>query len=1248
MKTRFSGKIEPYALWAFSFLLLISSGYGQTFTVAAAPPSLTIYPGQQNVPVTITASSATYSGPITVTLTGLPSGITVSPLTLTAGTSGTLNLSAALSAGQEGLAVGASWTAPVTVVGAAGAAQASAPLFLTISISNSSFAPAPAAINLPIVNINTNGVPVIDKTTEVPGSITITSADGKTSYLPNSGDADTTATFHVHGTTTALMPKLPYHVKLNTSLDVLGTMGLACPYVTSKGKAICDKSKTYILLANYDDKTLLRDWAASALANAIPIGNGYLNSPPNSPTPSGTSALMPWAPHSLFVELYLNGVYEGNYQLIEWVKVDSHRVNINELSETDISPTAVTGGYLMEIDEHQDEAYVFNTPHGLPIGLIDPDFTPDPEVPAQTSYISNYVDAAETALYSDNFTDPVQGWRAYFDEASAVNFYIVNDLMGNLDGGDFFSSVYLYKDKNNPLIYMGPVWDFDISSGNVNYEAIVNPTVPWMQTTAWLLPDGNWYEQWFKDPGFKADVATQWNTLMKNGVFTSWLASIQQQSAVLAQSQANNFARWPMLGIEVWPNPEAAGSYQGEVQYLTNWLKLRIGYLDSLFSNKAQTGTALGVVAGALRSGSPVTLAAQVTGGTAPTGVVSFLSGGVLLGAATLDGSGAASLTTSNLPPGTNNLQAVYGGDASNALSASTIQTVTVAAALAGTVVSIAGPFLTAGQGTLASFTASVIGNSGSAVPSGAVTFSADGGPGTTVMLDGTGQASYSAGSLAAGPHTIMASYPGDANYSASSGLLAVTLNSTQPIGPIAPGDGATNVSQTPVLSWTASSGADSYDVYFGAAASPTLVASTTGTSYAPGLLRPGTTYYWQIVAWSGAGAARSAVWSFSVGAPAGLQFVPVAPCRIADTRGLPGPFGSPSMAADSSRSFAIPQGGCGIPSTAQAYSLNVTVVPQGPLYYLTLWPTGQAQPAVSTLNSWDGSTVANASVVPAGTDGAVSVYVPNATDLILDINGYFDSATGIVSYSFYPFQPCRVADTRIGSGPLGGPPLDGGESRDFPVASGPCGLPSTAGAYSLNVTVVPAGYLGYLTTWATGHTPPDVSTLNSWNGQVVANAAIVAAGSDGSISVFVPDPTDLVLDVSGYFGPPGSPGALSFYPVTPCRVADTRGPAGPFGGPELEAGETRSFAIPAGNCNIPPTAAGYSLNVTAEPDGPLSYLTVWPSGSDQPVASTLNSWDGAVVANAAVLAAGAGGGINVYVTDPTHVILDVNGYFAP
>ena len=155
-------------------------------------------------------------------------------------------------------------------------------------------------------------------------------------------------------------------------------------------------------------------------------------------------------------------------------------------------------------------------------------------------------------------------------------------------------------------------------------------------------------------------------------------------------------------------------------------------------------------------------------------------------------------------------------------------------------------------------------------------------------------------------------------------------------------------------------------------------------------------------------------------------------------------------------------------------------------------------------------------------------------------------------------------------------------------------------------------------------------------------------AGGNESISVMVTDPTDLILDINGYFAAPGSAGALSFYPVTPCRVADTRAATGPFGGPEMGAGTTRSFAIPASACNIPTTAAAYSLNVTVAPDGPLGYLSAWGAGASQPLVSTLNSPDGAALANAAIVPAGTNGAITIFVTDPTQVILDIDGYFAP
>jgi streptogramin lyase len=374
-------------------------------------------------------------------------------------------------------------------------------------------------------------------------------------------------------------------------------------------------------------------------------------------------------------------------------------------------------------------------------------------------------------------------------------------------------------------------------------------------------------------------------------------------------------------------------------------------------------------------------------------------------------------------------------------------------------------------------------------------------------------------------------------------------------------------------------------------------------------------------------------------GVPGPLQFIPVTPCRVADTRNANGPFGGPEPNAKSTREFDIPSSACGIPSTALAYSLNVTVVPNGPLGYLSMWAAGQPQPLASTLNSIDGRVKANAAIVPAGTNGGVDVYVTDATNVILDIDGYFVPAGTSSALSFYPVAPCRVVDTRNAIGSLGGPSIGSKSSRNFPIQSSSCSIPSTAAAYSLNVTAVTKGPLGYLTIWPTGATQSLASTLNSYSGSVVANAAIVPAGTSGQVSVYVSDASDVVMDINGYFAPPAS-GGLSLYMVSPCRALDTRTAAGAFKGVLIAPVEGSTCAPPA-------TAQAYVLNATVVPQVPLGYLTLWPDGGTQPLVSTLNSYDGSVTSNLAIVPT-SDGRIDAYSTDPTNLILDISSFFAP
>jgi uncharacterized repeat protein (TIGR03803 family) len=376
---------------------------------------------------------------------------------------------------------------------------------------------------------------------------------------------------------------------------------------------------------------------------------------------------------------------------------------------------------------------------------------------------------------------------------------------------------------------------------------------------------------------------------------------------------------------------------------------------------------------------------------------------------------------------------------------------------------------------------------------------------------------------------------------------------------------------------------------------------------------------------------------------PVPVEFVPATPCRVVDTRNTNGPFGGPPIPGGGSRSFPIPQGACNIPANAIAYSLNVTVVPNGPLGYLTIWPTGEYQPVVSTMNSTDGRIKATAAILPAGANGGVSVYASNTTNVILDIDGYFALA-GAQTYDFYPLTPCRLVDTRGADGDLGGPRLAAQTPRSFPLLESSC-IPTGLNplAYSLNFTVVPnpSGQpLGYLSVWPTGETQPVVSTLNNPTATVVANAAIVPAGSGGAVDVYAYNTTDLLIDINGYFAAPGS-GGLSLYTVTPCRVLDTRQNNGqPFSG-------EKTVNVGGSVCAPPSNAAAYIFNATVVPPGSMPYLTLWPDGEQQPVVSTLNAYDGFITSNMAIVPTN-NGSIDAYAYALTQLILDISGYFAP
>ncbi|MFN7934999.1 MAG: hypothetical protein U0R19_16840 [Bryobacteraceae bacterium] len=181
------------------------------------------------------------------------------------------------------------------------------------------------------------------------------------------------------------------------------------------------------------------------------------------------------------------------------------------------------------------------------------------------------------------------------------------------------------------------------------------------------------------------------------------------------------------------------------------------------------------------------------------------------------------------------------------------------------------------------------------------------------------------------------------------------------------------------------------------------------------------------------------------------------------------------------------------------------------------------------------------------------------------------------------------------------------------------------------------------MTLWPAGGSQPNVSSINSFAGRILANNVIVPASQDGSIDVYAFDRTDFIVDVNGYFAPDNGQG-LYYFPVTQCRANDSAVSGGIY-----QDNTTRTINVPtAGNCaGIPATAKGYVVNVTAIPNGnPMPFITVYPTGQPQPNASVLNAFQGQTVTNSTIVPAGTNGAIDVYAFRRTNVVVEISGYF--
>lgn len=396
-------------------------------------------------------------------------------------------------------------------------------------------ASTPAAVpsqTLPILSISTNGVPITSREDYIPADYILADKDG-VELLRGATE------IKGRGNSTWLfMPKKPYHMKLATAQSVLGMPA----------------NRHWVLLANYADKTMIRNDLAFELGRWLG---------------------MPYTPRSEFVEVQLNGKYEGVYQLTEHIRIAPDRVNIKEMKVTDNTPELVTGGYLLEVDDNRGEPFCFDMVSPMVICSKNPEDLNTPEWTAQRDYIVGYLRQTEDAIFSPTFATPSTGYAAYLDVDSLVNYYIAHELFKNLDG-PLVSSTYMYKDRGKKL-FLGPIWDFDLAAGNADRSGAEIPE-------GWYIRNAPWYERLFEDPAFAEQVKAKWAALKSAGRFDQIRTHIDERAAFLDKAQAENFKRWPILSTKVFLNPVALGSYDAEVNALKLWLATRIAWMDSELS----------------------------------------------------------------------------------------------------------------------------------------------------------------------------------------------------------------------------------------------------------------------------------------------------------------------------------------------------------------------------------------------------------------------------------------------------------------------------------------------------------------------------------------------------------------------------------------------------------------------------------------------------------------------------------------
>lgn len=411
---------------------------------------------------------------------------------------------------------------------------------------------------LPQINITTGNATIVDEPKIVADMTIVT--DAGTDYDGKIG-------IEIRGASSQFFAKKSYGVETRDASNAdLNVSLLGMP-----------EEEDWVLHGPFSDKTLVRNKLIYDLARDMGM----------------------YASRTEFVELNLNGSYQGLYVLMEKLKRNKDRIAISKLKPEDISGEELTGGYIIKIDKINfmaGETY-------SPANSFDSNFSPPNAAQGQTihflydypkeeeitveqkNYISDYVGQFETALNSNSFADPTTGYAAYIDTSTFIDFFLLNELSNNVDG--YRLSTFMHKDKNEKL-KMGPIWDFNLAFGNADYCSGGETNV-WAYKfnercaeDFWLVPF--WWDRLLEDPAYVAQLKSRWTTL-RGGVFSeaTIAAKIEGYRAQLEAAGAidKNFDKWNILGSYVWPNNYVGSSHNDDLGYFENWITARLSWLDN-------------------------------------------------------------------------------------------------------------------------------------------------------------------------------------------------------------------------------------------------------------------------------------------------------------------------------------------------------------------------------------------------------------------------------------------------------------------------------------------------------------------------------------------------------------------------------------------------------------------------------------------------------------------------------------------